>query len=241
MLALEEFLGLVILFAMLTAIIVVPGAVVVGLRNRRENRRAADMANRLGLQLIDRKPDMVRGSGAKPLMRLLFPFVPWAMRGIYNGVQVSIERFGGGPTEHPSGAVTPEGLQPKKIDLDPLQVLNGTAYRAWFEKPLPVQMEVRSVDPISDKLVDPEKTVPSGDEDLDQRCRIFGRNRKEIADWLADADRRAALAELFRSLDQAYVHSEGVSVETEKRAPDCDEAQSTLDCFTRFVRAWSAS
>lgn len=235
----EEFLGFVILLGALAAVIFIPGAAVVGLRNRRECRQAAGMATLLGLQPVDRKQDMLRYSGAKPLMRLFLPFVPWAMGGVYDGVRVSIGRFGGRLTAHPPGEELREWLQAHPSPFSPIKVLKGTRYLAWFDKPLAVEMEARPAGALFGKLEDPAKLVPSGDEDLDQRCRIFGENRSEIAAWLADTHRRAALAELFRSVVLAYVNRESVYVETEKRAPDRAEAQRTLDSLSRFVRAWS--
>jgi hypothetical protein len=236
---LQEFLGNLILLGALGAVIFIPGAAVVGLRNRRECRQAAGVATLLGLQLVDRKQDMVRYSGARPVMRLLLPFVPWAMGGAYDGVRVSIGRFGGRLTTHPPGEQLREWLQAHPSPFNPIEVLKGTRYLAWFDKPLPVGMEVRPAGALFGKLEDPDKLVPSGDEALDQRCRIFGENQREIMAWLADTHRRAALVELFRSLGQACVDSESVYVEVDRRAPDRAEAQRTLDALCSFVHAWS--
>ena len=190
----EEFLTDVILLALLGAVVFIPGAAWAGLRNRRECGQAAEMATLLGLQMVDRKQDMARYSGASPLMRLMFPFVPWAMGGVYDGVRVSVGRFGGRLTVHPPGDELREWMQAHPSPFSPIEILKGTRYLAWFDKPLPVEIEIRPAGALYGKLEDRDKLVSSGDDDLDQRCRIFGEKQGEIRAWVGDRDRKAALA-----------------------------------------------
>jgi hypothetical protein len=229
----------VILLALLGAVVFIPGAAWAGLRNRRECGQAAEMATLLGLQMLDRKQDMARYSGASPLMRLMFPFVPWAMGGVYDGVRVSVGRFGGRLTVHPPGDGLREWMQAHPSPFSPIEILKGTRYLAWFDKPLPVEIEIRPAGALYGKLEDRDKLVSSGDDDLDQRCRIFGEKQGEIRAWVGDRDRKAALAELFRNVGQACVDRDMVYVEIDKRAPDRAEAQRTLEALCGFVHAWS--
>lgn len=234
--ALPEYIELLMGYVPVLILIAVPIAVFIAYqKTQNETNKAKESAGLLGLRYINVAEEMKKSKKEDSLiLGLLSRWSTWAMEGVYNNISVRVELI----VKAKQQRYIPNSDRVAVSNPTKTSYSRGTAYVAFFEKPLPFDVVIRENIrmPFGFPQAHAVDKTETGDEELDQILVVSGSDKNKIQEWLNSDQRKNTLKKIFQALPSVNINSDGLRLHDLHKKADYDRIRNTLTLLSEAIQ-----